>query len=296
MGEQIGLIGFGVMGTAMAPRLADAGYRLVVFDTDASAHDRARELGCDVAESPAAVGAAAHMTLISLPRAEHVASVVRETDGLLHGAAPGSLIVDTSTIDPATTRANAEAAAARDVGYLDAPVLGRPSGVGDWTLPVGGEAADLSRAEPVLRTIASKIIHVGPSGQGNTLKLLNNLMFGAINAATCEMFALGARLDVDPALLYETIAGSGAATVSNLFRELGPKIIEGDFSPNFSVDNLEKDIRMGLDLAHAAGLTLDVGEAGQRLNHRAQAAHLGHEDTAAVYNVVHTVPDDGAAR
>ena len=295
MGELIGLIGFGVMGTAMAPRLTEAGYRLVVFDTDVLARDRARDLGCDVADTPASVGAAANLTLISLPRAEHVASVVLETDGLLHGAAPGSLIVDTSTVDPTTTRANAEAAAAGDVGYLDAPVLGRPSGIGGWTLPVGGEAADLRRAEPVLRTFASKIIHVGPSGQGNTLKLLNNLMFGAINAATCEMFALGARLGVDPTLLYETIVGSGAATVSNLFRELGPKIIEGDFSPNFSVDNLEKDIRMGLDLAHSAGLTLDVGEAGQRLNHRAQAALLGQEDTAAVYNVVQTAPDDGAA-
>jgi len=120
-------------------------------------------------------------------------------------------------------------------------------------------------------------------------------MFGAINAATCEMFALGSRLDVDPALLYETIAGSGAATVSNLFRELGPKIIEGDFSPNFSVDNLEKDIRMGLELAHSTGLTLDVGEAGQRLNQRAQAAHLGHEDTAAVVNVIDAAPSGGAA-
>jgi len=294
MGEQIGLIGFGVMGTVMAPRLSEAGYRLIVFDTDVSARDRARDLGCDVAGSPAAVGAAAHLTLISLPRAEHVASVVRETDGLLDGAAPGSLIVDTSTIDPATTRANAEAAAAGDVGYLDAPVLGRPSGVGEWTLPVGGEAADLKRAEPVLRTLARKVIHVGPSGHGNTLKLLNNLMFGAINAATCEMFALASRLDVDPGLLYETIAGSGAATVSNLFRELGPKIIEGDFSPNFSVDNLEKDIRMGLELAQSTGLALDVGEAGQRLNHRAQAAHLGHEDTAAVFNVIDVVADDGA--
>jgi 3-hydroxyisobutyrate dehydrogenase-like beta-hydroxyacid dehydrogenase len=295
MGEQVGLIGFGIMGTAMAPRLTGAGYRLVVFDVDAVARDRARDLGHDVAESPAAVGTAARVTLISLPRAEHVTGVVQDADGLLDTAAPGSLIVDTSTVDPATTRANAEAAAAGGVGYLDAPVLGRPSGVGKWTLPVGGEAADLSRAEPVLRTFAMRIIHVGPSGQGNTLKLLNNLMFGAINAATCEVFALASRLDLDPTLLYETIAESGAATVSNLFRELGPKIIQSDFSPNFSLDNLEKDIRMGLALAHSTGLTLEVGEAGQRLNHRAQAAHHGHEDTAAVFNVIDIAPDDGAS-
>jgi 3-hydroxyisobutyrate dehydrogenase-like beta-hydroxyacid dehydrogenase len=296
MGERIGLIGFGIMGTAMAARLTGAGYRLIVFDADAAACDRARDLGYDVAASPAAAGAAARITLISLPRAEHVSGVVQGTDGLLRTAVPGSVIVDTSTVDPGTTTANAEAAAGGDVGYLDAPVLGRPSGVGEWTLPVGGEAADLSRVEPVLRAFARKIIHVGPSGQGNTLKLLNNLMFGAINAATCETFALGSRLGMDPALLYETILESGAATVSNLFRELGPKIVEGEFSPNFSVDNLEKDVGMGLALAHSAGLSLEVGEAGQRLNHRAQAAELGHKDTAAVVNVIDAGPHEGAAR
>lgn len=286
MSERVGLIGVGIMGAAMASRFLAAGHRVTVFDTDTDAQQRAQQLGCDVADSPAAVGIAARMILVSLPRAEHVISAVRGPEGLLSTATIGSLIVDTSTVDPGTTRTNSAAAAAIGVGYLDAPVLGRPRGIGSWTLPVGGEEADLRRAEPVLGVIAARVVHVGPSGQGNTLKLLNNLMFGAINAATCETFALADRLGLDREAFFDTVVESGAATVSNLFRELGPKIIAGDFEPQFSVDNLEKDIGLGLALARSAGMTLDVGEAGQRLNRRAQAAGHGGKDTAAVVEVV----------
>ena len=293
MSERVGLIGVGLMGAAMASRFLAAGHRVTVFDTDMDAQQRAQHLGCDVADSPAAVGLAAGMILVSLPRAEHVTNAVRGSEGLLSTATVGSLIVDTSTVDPGTTRANWDAAAAIGVGYLDAPVLGRPRGVGAWTLPVGGEVADLRRAEPVLGVIAARVVHVGPSGQGNTLKLLNNLMFGAINAATCETFALADRLGLDREAFFDTVVESGAATVSNLFRELGPKIIAGDFEPQFSVDNLEKDIGLGLALARSAGLTLDVGEAGQRLNRRAQAAGHGGKDTAAVVEVVGMAAEDG---
>jgi 3-hydroxyisobutyrate dehydrogenase-like beta-hydroxyacid dehydrogenase len=276
----------------MAARFVGADYQVMVVDSAARARERALDLGCEVAESPAAVGEAAEVVLISLPRAEHVTSVVRGPDGLLNTAAGGNVIVDTSTVDAATTIANATAATARSVGYLDAPVLGRPRSIGSWTLPVGGETTDLRRVEPVLRIVASRIVHMGPAGTGNTVKLLNNLMFGAINAATCETFALAERLGVDRQLLFDTIVESGAATVSDLFRELGPKIIDGDFEPQFSVDNLAKDIDQGLALARSAGLTLDVGEAGQRLNRRAQEAGLGSEDTAAVVEVAGTASEE----
>jgi 3-hydroxyisobutyrate dehydrogenase-like beta-hydroxyacid dehydrogenase len=286
MRERIGLIGFGIMGGAMATRFVEAGHQVVVFDTDPEARDRARRLGCEAAELPAAVGAAADVVLISLPRPEHVTSVVQGRDGLLSAVAAGSVIADTSTVDPETTRSNAAAAAAKGVGYLDAPVLGRPRAVGDWTLPVGGDAADLRRAEPVLRIVASRVVHIGPAGHGNTLKLLNNLMFGAINAAACESFALADKLGLDRRLLFDTIVDSGAGTVSNLFRDIGPRIVEGDYDPQFSVDNLEKDVGLGLAMARSVGLRLEVAEAEQRLNQRAQSAGHGREDTAAVVEVV----------
>ena len=285
MSERIGLIGAGIMGAAMASRFLAAGHRVTVFDTDADARQRAHQLGCDVANSPAAVGHAAGMILMSLPRAEHVTSAVRGPEGLLRTATAGSLIVDTSTVDPGTTRANSVAAAAIGVGYLDAPVLGRPRGIGAWTLPVGGEEADLRRAEPVLRVIAARVVHVGPSGQGNTLKLLNNLMFGAINAATCKTFALADRLvwtDKPSSTRSQEWRRDGEQPLP----QLGPKIITGDFEPQFGVDYLgDRTSASGWRWRGRLGMTLDVGEAGQRLNRRAQAAGHGGKDTAAVVEV-----------
>ena len=282
MRERIGLVGFGIMGGVMADRFIEAGHGLVVFDIDAGARERARARGCETADTPAAVSEQAEVVLISLPRPEHVIGAVQGDDGLLSTASAGSVIADTSTVDPATTRANAEAAAARGVGYLDTPVLGRPGRAGQWTLPVGGDEADLRRAQPVLGVIASRVVHIGPSGHGNTLKLLNNLMFSAINAAACESFALADRLGMERSVFYDTIVESGAGTVSNLFRDIGPRIVAGDFEPQFSIDNLEKDVGLGLAMAESVGLSLEVGEAGQRLNQRARDAGLGPDDTAAI--------------
>jgi 3-hydroxyisobutyrate dehydrogenase-like beta-hydroxyacid dehydrogenase len=285
--ERVGLIGFGIMGAAMADRLLAAGHEVTAFDVSETAMARARALGCATDGSPADVARSANAILISLPRPEHVTAVVRVGgDSILAGARSGSVIVDTSTVDAATSQANAGSAGERSVGYLDCPILGRPAGVGNWTLPVGGDPAHLARVEPLLLTFAARVVHVGPSGHGNILKLLNNLMFGAINAATCEVFALAERLGMEPALVFDTIVDSGAATVSNLFRELGPKIVNADYEPNFSIDNLEKDIGLGLAMADASQTELPLSKAGQRLNQRAQEAGLGDQDTAAVVKIV----------
>jgi 3-hydroxyisobutyrate dehydrogenase-like beta-hydroxyacid dehydrogenase len=281
--ERIGLVGVGIMGVPIAQALIDHGYDVVAFDKSDAAMSRARSFGCTGVATPAAVARYAEVVLISLPRPEHVTEVVRDgNDCLLSGAQPGSVVVDTSTVDPATSQRNAAAAADIGVGYVDSPILGRPSGCGIWTLAAGGEAAHIAAVMPVLEVFAARVVHVGPSGQGNVLKLMNNLMFGAINTITCEVFALGERLGMEPALFFDTISESGAATVSNLFKELGPKIVNRDFSPNFSVDNLEKDVGLGLSMARQNGMTLEFSEAGQRLTQAAQAIGLGPEDTAAV--------------
>jgi 3-hydroxyisobutyrate dehydrogenase-like beta-hydroxyacid dehydrogenase len=286
MEKKVGIIGFGIMGAAMARRLIDAGFDVFAFDKSTASMSRAREIGCTTAATPAAIAGLAQIVLLSLPRPEHVVAVVCEGDDcLLAGARGGSLIVDTSTVDPATSQQNAKAAMIKNVGYLDCPILGRPSACGNWTLPTGGDPQYIPIAAPVLETFAAKIVHVGPSGHGNMLKLLNNLMFGAINSITCEVFALGERLGMEPALLFDTIANSGAGTVSNLFKELGPKIVEREFIPNFTIDNMEKDVGLGIAMAEQCGMTLDVSQTGQKLNRMAQMAGLGHEDTAAIVKI-----------
>jgi 3-hydroxyisobutyrate dehydrogenase-like beta-hydroxyacid dehydrogenase len=292
MSKPVGLIGVGIMGSQIARRLTQAGHAVLGRDIKPEATARAREIGCAIAASPAAVAKACDVVLISVPLPQDVEEIVlRQADGLLSAAGPGTVIVDLSTVDAFSTRRNAEAAAARGVGYLDCPVLGRPQGCGKWTLPCGGEARDLERARPVLELLAARIVPVGPSGHGNIVKLLNNMMFGAINAVTAEVFALSARLGMDPKVLFGTIADSGAATVSNLFRELGPKIVADDYAPLFSIDNLHKDMRLGIEMARKVGAGFLVAEANQQLNTLAREAGFGAEDTAAVVKVCRRMLD-----
>ena len=287
----VGLVGYGIMGAPMAKRLIENGHRVTVFDADDAALTRAAESGCVAAATPSELAAQCPVIVLSLPRPEHVRLVVAEgPDCLLDGGREGTVIADTSTVDPQTSRDNARLASRRGVGYLDCPVLGRPSNVGGWTIPAGGEAEHLEQVRPVLQAFAREVIHLGPVGRANTLKLLNNLMFGAINSITAEVLALSDHLDIERRLVFETIADSGAATVSSLFVELGRKMVDDEFTPNFSVDNLIKDVGLGIEMATAAGVRLPLSEVGQAMNQEAQDMGLGGEDSAAVvkiYNQTH---------
>lgn len=282
---RVGIIGVGTMGSRMAEKLLAANLEVFAYDIRPSALAKAQELGAVACGSSQEVAQKAEVVLLSLPLPVDVESVVQGPQGVLAGSQPGHIIVDLSTVDPFTTQKNAAQAAEKGVGYLDAPVLGRPPGCGNWTLPVGGKAEHLEKVRPVLEKLARKIIHVGPSGHGNIIKLLNNMMFGAINAVTAEIMAICAKVGMEPKVLYETIAGSGAASVSNLFIELGPKMINRDFSPLFTIDLLHKDLRLALEMAEATGVPVIVGHANQLLNEMARAKGLGSEDTSSAVKV-----------
>jgi 3-hydroxyisobutyrate dehydrogenase/2-hydroxy-3-oxopropionate reductase len=175
-------------------------------------------------------------------------------------------------------------AAARSVAYLDAPVLGRPGMVGKWSLVVGGDAADLARCAPVLQALAANVFHIGPSGSGNKVKLLNQLMFGAINAMTAEMMAIAERVGIAPRLLYETITASQAGTVSNLFRELGARVAADDYAnPTFSVDLLIKDVQLAAEMARSHGAPPLVARSVEFVNEAARAQGFGKLDTAVMW-------------
>lgn len=281
----VGIIGAGTMGSSMARRLIESGYTVYVRDIDKKAEENAAKMGAKIVNSPSEVARYAKIVLLSLPLPADVDKVVLGTDGLLTNPENLSVVVDLSTVDPFTTQKNAEQAKKLGVGYVDAPVLGRPQNCGRWTLPVGGEIGDIQRCRTVLGVLASNIIHVGPSGMGNVVKLLNNMMFGAINSVTAEIFAICAKFGMDPKTFYETIANSGAATVSNLFKELGPKILNRDFQPVFKVNLLHKDMMLGIEMAKRLDVPLFVSENNQLLNQMAKLMGLGEEDTASVVKV-----------
>jgi 3-hydroxyisobutyrate dehydrogenase-like beta-hydroxyacid dehydrogenase len=277
----VGIIGLGTMGSAIAEALRPH-HHLIGWDVDEAAVDRQRMAGTAAATNLTQVADEAEVVLLSLPGPDEVRRVVSEPGGLLTAAHPPLVIVDLSTVDPQTTRDQAAAAAGAGVGYLDAPALGRPHRCGDWTLPVGGTEEDLAHARPILERLATRIVRVGGHGRGNIVKLLNNLMFGAINAITAETMGTAARLGLDPLTYATTVASSGAASVSGLFTEIAPKIASRDWTPVFTVDLLAKDNQLALTMLEQAGVQPPVARAIVELNRAGQAAGLGPLDTSAI--------------
>ncbi len=288
--KPIGLLGTGTMGLAAGRKILDSGRPLLAFDVSAGAREKARSMGAGVAATPAEVGRQTDMIIMFLPGPREVEACVAGEGGLLQGSHAGMVIVDMSTVDPGVTQRMAERALQKGVGYLDAPVLGRPAAVGNWALPVGGRKEDLESCRPVLELVSAKIFHIGESGSGNKVKLLNQLMFGAINAMTAEMMAIAEKLGIAPKLLFETISSSQAATVSNLFKELGARIAAENYeNPTFTVNLLIKDVRLAVEMAKAGDAPPLLGRSVELINEIARAQGLGDRDTSIMWKSIRKI-------
>lgn len=280
--SRVTVLGLGTMGSKIAGVIATAGHQVSGFDPVDAARTAAAEAGIAVHGSAEEALAGADLVVLSMPRPEHVLDAAR---GPLQSAT-GAVVADLSTIDPGSAKTASEILATNDVHYVDAPVLGRPDKIGNWTLPVGGDETACARAASVLEgTAASKVVRVGDVGAGSTVKVLNNLMFGAINAITAEALAACRLAGVDPTVFVQTVADSGAATVSNLFKELAPKMVAGDYEPAFSLGLLAKDNRLALQLVDEVGAHAPMAEVVDRVN--SDTIELGYEqsDTGAVHEL-----------
>lgn len=285
--KKVALLGAGVMGSLAAARMLERGHTVCVFDPFPAAQERAKKAGATIGETPAKAAVGVNIVIMFLPGPVQIKACIAGEDGLLSTLAAGSIIIDHSTVDPETTKAMAALAEEKGIGYLDAPVLGRPIAVGNWALPIGGNAAHLEGCREVLECYAANIIPVGASGQGHAIKLLNQMMFGAINAMTAEMMAIADKLGVEPKLLYDTITSSGAGTVSNLFGELGKRISDDNYEdPAFSVNLLIKDVALAVDMAKAGNAPPVLGRTINYLNELARAQGLGNKDTSVMWKCV----------
>jgi 3-hydroxyisobutyrate dehydrogenase len=281
----VGVIGLGVMGGRAAAALVAAGHTVLGHDIDAAARTRATAAGVQVVDGAARTGREASVVLLSLPMPADVLSVVDE----LAPACAGTLVVDLSTIDPATSRAAADRITRHGGRFVDAPVLGRPAGVGSWTLAAGGNDVDVADvARIAVGTIAKAVEPVGAVGAGSTVKILNNLMFGAINSVTAEVLDLAERAGMSSSRFTEVVAGSGAATASPLFRDVAPRMATGEHTPVFSLALLHKDVRLGVALAAELGAPAEISTAVEALT--GGAIGLGHaaEDTSALIELYRT--------
>ncbi|MGH3491131.1 MAG: NAD(P)-dependent oxidoreductase [Actinopolymorphaceae bacterium] len=288
--NEICVLGLGTMGGRVAAKLVENGHLVRGFDPSTTALGAAAAAGVQTCGDPADAVARARVVVLSLPGPEHVLSSV---DGPLAGAATGTVVADLSTIDPDTARQAAQRLAVSGVEYVDAPVLGRPDRCGAWTLPAGGSEDGVAEVRALLEgTVAREVRRVGDVGAGSILKVLNNLMFGAINAVTAEALNACRLAGLDPAVFVETVADSGAGTVSNLFKELGPRMSVADYAPTFALALLQKDNRLAVELARQVGAPAFIATAVDQVN--SLAAQLGHgdQDSGAVLELYRTLSAD----
>jgi 3-hydroxyisobutyrate dehydrogenase len=277
----VGVVGLGAMGLPLARSLAGA-RSVLAYDAAPAARERAAAAGVTIVESVAALARECRTVVLSLPSAEVVDQVVDE----VVAAAPGRLLLDTSTIGPDESRRLAARTLAVGATYLDTPILGRPESVGGWTIPMGGPGAAYLVVADVFEPVATRVVHVGEVGSAATLKVANNLMFSVINAVTAEALLLAQAAGLDPGVFVDTVTDSGAATVSGLFRSIAPRAVEGDFTPTFSLELVRKDNDLAVRLAASLGLELSVGLAARDLHDRAVVAGHGAEDSVAVLRLL----------
>lgn len=256
MTTPVAIIGLGAMGGAMAARLLETGHAVTGFDALPEACARAEAQGVSIAASLQDLGALGAPIILSLPKAALVRDVMAQ---LRPHLSKGALVIDTTTSEAETSRAEASAASAQGAAFLDAPVSGGPAGAraGTMTMVIGGEAAALDVARPLLADLTAKIVHVGPSGAGNIAKIANNLLCAANLTLVSEMVHLAGRAGVAPEDLLEGInAGSGRSGVSEV--NFPRWILNGAFDSGFTMGLMRKDCGLAEALADAFGASAPV--------------------------------------
>jgi 3-hydroxyisobutyrate dehydrogenase len=249
--ERIAVIGMGQMGAGMAGRLVETGFDVLGYDVSPARRQELAERQMPVADTLTAALAGRSTILTSLPDPVAARSAWLGPEGLIAQAEPGSLILELSTIDPATMREIGAAAAARGLAVLDCPVSGGPAEArrGDMVLIVGGSEADIARAEPVLQQLGSSWNHTGPVGTAKAVKLVNNMMSLGNVLVACEAFALGEAAGVAPDKLYQVLSMSGGRSFH--FTKRFPKALTGDFEPGFKMELGEKDLALAIDMGRS---------------------------------------------
>lgn len=288
---RIGFIGLGIMGRGMAANLINAGHDLALYNRTRSRAEEIAKLGGTIADSPAdaARGSEIVFTMLSDPPA--IRDAVLGEQGAISGLDSGAVLIDCSTVDPSTTRAVAEAAAAWGAEFLDSPVAGSRDAAanGELILMVGGKSEVLERVRPVLEIVSKRIIHAGLSGSGTMLKLCFNLAVSHMAAALGEALVLGVKSGLKPETIIETFM---AGTISAPFYAWkGGCIMDRDFSTNFSLALMHKDIGLIISSGEDMNVPLPVSAAVQELFTQAKSNGLAEEDFCSVVKVLEDAAD-----
>ena len=276
----VGLIGVGNMGTAMAERVLDGGYPLVVYNRTPEKANALGALGAVVVKTPAELSEQVDVVLTSLPDDQALEDVAAD---VVAAARPGTVLADTSTVSPAASARVASLAEEASVAYLRAPVSGNPSVVraGNLTFMVSGPQETFERVEPVIRAIGPTVHRVGDGEQARVVKLAINLMVAGLAQLMSEALVLGEASGVSRAALLEVMADSAVGAPFVEYKT-GP-LLRDDYSATFTTELMEKDIDLVLDAAEEAGVELPVAREMKALLRAAIEAGFGGDDFMALF-------------
>jgi len=287
--EHIGFIGLGAMGSAMAANIAQAGYPLSVWNRSAAKTEAFRKPGIAVCATPAELAAACDIIIIMVFGPKALQEVLQCPAGVCAGLKTGAVLINMSTVSREATLAAAAAVEACGACFIDAPVAGstKPARDGALTILAGGDKALIDRTTPLLKTMGRVILHCGPVGQGTAMKLFINLFLGTLMQALAEGLCLGKKMGLEIPEMLATIENS--AVSCPMFRVKGAAIEEDDFSKNFSIDLVFKDLSLVLTEAGKLGMPLPMTAASREAFSAARAMGFGDEDMAAVIKVLETL-------
>jgi 3-hydroxyisobutyrate dehydrogenase len=288
---KIAFIGLGHMGGGMAPNLAKAGHEVRAFDLVPEAMDKAAAEGCSPASSAGDAIKDAEVVITMLPAAKHVRAVF-ESD-VAPNAAPGTLLIDCSTIDVASAREVGEAMQARGFDFLDAPVSGGIAAAagGTLTFMVGGSDDQFERARPFLEPMAKAVIHAGQLGAGQAAKICNNLILGATMAATCEAFVLAKKLGLDLQTFFDISSkASGQSWSMTTYAPVpgvGPDTpADHDYEGGFAAALMLKDLKLAAEAAQQVGAYTPMGAEAEELYQRFVDGGGGNKDFSGLIRMI----------
>jgi 3-hydroxyisobutyrate dehydrogenase len=279
---KVAFIGLGTMGAGMAINILKAGH-------DVSVHNRTREReeavakeGATRAQSPKEAASGAEIIVTIVSDTPDVAEVVLGANGIIQGAAEGSIVIDMSTISPAATRQMAEELSKKSIKMLDAPVSGGPEGAQNGTLAimVGGDAADFKRALPILDAMGKTVTHVGPIGAGQITKAINQIIISGTYLTVAEGLTLGIKAGLDMQKVIQAISGGAAS--SWVLHNRGINVVNNTYPLGFRVKLHHKDLRIALDTARELEVTLPATALVMQIENGLIARGYGDDDVSAI--------------
>ncbi|KAB2935063.1 MAG: 2-hydroxy-3-oxopropionate reductase [Rhodocyclaceae bacterium] len=283
---KVGFIGLGAMGRPMALHLLEAGHELSVYARRAEAAQPLVDVGATRRATPAEVAVASEVVFTMVTTGADVEAVALGEGGILHGARPGTVLVDMGTIPPGTARRIAAALAARGIEAIDAPVSGGETGAQNATLAImaGGKAEVLARVRPLLEKLGKTIVHVGPNGAGQVAKACNQMIMVSCIEAVAEAMLLAEKSGADPEKVRQALAGGSAG--SRVLEVFGARMTARDFAAGVEARLHHKDFGILLDEAVTLGAPLPIAaQVWQQLN-ALMARGWGREDTSSLLRVL----------